>query len=129
MSSLYIPTRPPRLSSDFPQPHTDASRDDTSKETAVKITGIDARVLKPLDYTFRWKEEWPARTLEHVLLRITTDEGHEGLCITWLMSAGEIESALPGLRALLIGQDPHMVEAISYKLTDRLQTPARWPAR
>lgn len=89
----------------------------------MKITGVDARILKPLDYTFRWKEEWAPRTLEHVLLRITTDEVHEGLCITWLMSAGEITSALPGLRALLVGQDPHNVEAISYKLTDKLNTP------
>jgi len=89
----------------------------------MKITGIEARVLKPLDYTFRWKEEWPARTLDHVLLSIATDEGHEGHCITWLMSPGEIAHALPGLRALLVGQDPHNVEAISYKLTDRLQTP------
>lgn len=38
-------------------------------------------------------------------------------------SAGEITSALPGLRALLVGQDPHNVEAISYKLTDKLNTP------
>ncbi len=56
----------------------------------MKITGIEARVLKPLDYTFRWKEEWPPRTLDHVLLSIATDEGHEGHCITWLMSPGEI---------------------------------------
>lgn len=89
----------------------------------MKITAVHANVLKPLPYTFRWKEEWAPRTLDHVLLSIATDEGHEGHCITWLMSPGEIEQALPGLRALLVGQDPHMVEAISYKLTDRLQTP------
>ncbi|GGC65289.1 mandelate racemase/muconate lactonizing enzyme family protein [Chelatococcus reniformis] len=89
----------------------------------MKITDVKAHVLKPLDYQFRWKEEWPPRTIEHILLRIATDDGHEGQCITWLMSAGEIESALPGLRTLLIGQDPHDVEAISYKLTDGLKSP------
>ena len=89
----------------------------------MKITSLQARVLKPLDYSFRWKEEWAPRTLDHVLLRIGTDEGHEGLCITWLLSPGEIEHALPGLRQYLIGRDPHEIEAISYKLTDRLQSP------
>ena len=89
----------------------------------MKITRIDAHLLKPLDYAFRWKEEWPARTMEHVLLRIGTDAGHEGQCITWLLPHGEIASALPGLRAALIGKDPHEVEAISYKLTDSLRSP------
>jgi L-alanine-DL-glutamate epimerase-like enolase superfamily enzyme len=89
----------------------------------MKITSIKAHLLKPLDYKFRWKEEWAPRTMEHVLLRIGTDEGREGLCITWLMSHGEIESALPGLREYLIGKDPHFVEAISYKLTDSLRSP------
>ncbi|MFO1321783.1 MAG: enolase C-terminal domain-like protein [Burkholderiales bacterium] len=89
----------------------------------MKITGITAHILKPLEYQFRWKEEWPPRTMDHVLLRIATDEGHEGLCITWLMTPGEIESAMPGLRSLLVGQDPHMIEAISYKLTDKLKHP------
>lgn len=89
----------------------------------MKITGVKAHILKPLDYKFRWKEEWPPRTMEHVLLKISTDEGHDGLCITWLLSAGEIESAMPGLRELLIGRDPHEVEAISYILTDKLKAP------
>ncbi len=89
----------------------------------MKITAVEARVLTPNPYPFRWKEEWPARTIEHVLLKISCDEGHEGVCITWLMSAGEIESALPGLRALLVGRDPHEVEAISYTLTDKLEHP------
>lgn len=89
----------------------------------MKITRIDAHLLAPSAYAFRWKEEWPARPMPHVLLRIGTDAGHEGLCITWLLSHGEIESAMAGLRAGLIGRDPHEVEAISYKLTDALRTP------
>ena len=34
----------------------------------MKITAGEARVLTPNPYPFRWKEEWPARTIEHVLL-------------------------------------------------------------
>jgi L-alanine-DL-glutamate epimerase-like enolase superfamily enzyme len=89
----------------------------------MKVTAVDALVLRPLDYKFRWKEEWEPRQMEHVLLKLSSDEGHEGICITWLMSPGEIESAIGGLRKLLIGRDPHEVEAISYKLTDSLRTP------
>ena len=90
----------------------------------MKITAIDARVLRPLDFLFRWNEEIAPRYLEHVLVKISTDEGHEGICITYLMTAGEFESALPGLRKYLIGQDPHDVEAISYKLTNSLRNPS-----
>ena len=89
----------------------------------MKITAVSALELRPLDYKFRWKEEWEPRTMEHMLLKISTDEGHEGICITWLMSAGETQSAMPGLRKLLIGRDPHEMEAISYKLTDSLRSP------
>jgi L-alanine-DL-glutamate epimerase-like enolase superfamily enzyme len=89
----------------------------------MKITSVKAHLLKPLDYSFRWKEEWPARQLEHVLMRIGTDSGLEGHCITWLQSHAETEGAMAKLRAALIGRDPHEVEAISYKLTDSLQTP------
>lgn len=89
----------------------------------MKITHVRAQLLKPLDYKFRWKEEWPARQLDHVLLRIGADNGLEGHCITWLWSHGDASGAIDGLRAALIGRDPHEVEAISYKLTDSLRTP------
>jgi len=89
----------------------------------VKITDIKAHVLRPLDYKFRWKEEWAPRTMEHVFVRILTDDGLEGQFISWLMTAGEIESAMPGLRELLIGRDPHHMEEISYILTDKLKHP------
>ncbi|WP_213957843.1 mandelate racemase/muconate lactonizing enzyme family protein [Variovorax sp. dw_954] len=90
----------------------------------MKITSVKAHVLKPNERKFRWKEEWAPMTIHHVLLRIGTDEGHEGVCITWLLDPGAIETALPGLRELLIGRDPHEVEAISYKLTDSLRSPS-----
>jgi L-alanine-DL-glutamate epimerase-like enolase superfamily enzyme len=89
----------------------------------MKITDIKAAILKPNKRKFVWREGWDPRVIEHVLLTIDTDEGHQGHCITWLMTQGEIESALPGLKAYLVGMDPHQVEEISYKLTDKLQRP------
>jgi L-alanine-DL-glutamate epimerase-like enolase superfamily enzyme len=89
----------------------------------MKIAAIKAHILKPVDFEFRYKEVWDPMIVQPVFLRIISDNGHEGHCITWLMSAGEAESGIAGLRAALIGRDPHEVEAISYKLTDRLQKP------
>ena len=89
----------------------------------MKITSVKANLLQPNPHPFRWKEEWPAMTIQHVLLRIGSDEGHEGQCITWLLNPGEVEHALPGLRSALVGRDPHEVEAISYQLTDSLRSP------
>lgn len=89
----------------------------------MKITDVKAHILKPIEQGFRYKEEWDPMIIQPVLLRVLSDEGHERQCITWLLSAGETESALPGVRKKLIGRDPHDVEAISYQLTDRLQKP------
>jgi L-alanine-DL-glutamate epimerase-like enolase superfamily enzyme len=89
----------------------------------MKITSVKAHVLKPNERKFRWKEEWAPMTIHHVLLRIGTDEGHEGLFLSWLMDPGAVETAMPGLRELLIGRDPHEVEWISYRLTDSLRHP------
>ena len=89
----------------------------------MKITDIRAQVLKPTEFLFRWKEEWPARPVGQILLRISSDEGPEGQCITWLCGPGAVEDALPRLRDTLVGRDPHDVEAISYELTDKLHAP------
>jgi L-alanine-DL-glutamate epimerase-like enolase superfamily enzyme len=89
----------------------------------MKITDVKATILKPNKRKFVWREGWDPRLIEHILLTIKTDDGLEGHCITWLMTQGEIESALPGLKAYLVGKDPHHVEEISYKLTDKLEKP------
>ncbi|HSV78124.1 MAG TPA: mandelate racemase/muconate lactonizing enzyme family protein [Ramlibacter sp.] len=89
----------------------------------MKITGIKAHVLRPLPQKFRWNEEIAPRHLEHLLVRVQSDEGHEGHCLTYLLSPGEMESAIGGLREYLIGRDPHEIEAISYKLTNSLRSP------
>lgn len=88
----------------------------------MKITDIKAVELKsPGD--LQWKEEWAPRTIRSVYVRVLTDEDHEGRCITWLLQPGEFAENLAGLRATLIGRDPHDVEAISYELTDKLEAP------
>lgn len=90
----------------------------------MKITGVRAQVLKPTEQLFRWKEEWPARPIQMVFLRLLSDEEHEGHCITWLCGPGAVEDELPRLERTLVGRDPHEVEAISYELTDSLQAPS-----
>lgn len=92
----------------------------------MKITDITAVELKPYG-EFRWKEEWPARTMRSVFVRLVSDEGHEGHCITYNLSPDDFHAALPGLRSKLIGRDPHDLEAISYELTDKLRDPT-WTA-
>jgi len=89
----------------------------------MQITDLKVHVLEPFEQKFHFKDEWDPMTVERVFLRVVTDEGHEGHCITWLLSPASMLSALPGYGRKLIGRDPHDVEAISYELTDRLQVP------
>lgn len=90
----------------------------------MKITGIKAHILKRTEPIYKWKEQWAARSLDHVLVRLLTDvPGVEGHCLTYLMSPMEFKYALPGLQSVLVGRDPHEVEAISFELTDRLERP------
>lgn len=89
----------------------------------MKITEIKASILKSPDHMFQWKEEWPPRQVPITLVRILTDEGHDGNVLTWLLSPGELQDAIEGYRARLVGRDPHDVEAISHELTDGLEKP------
>jgi L-alanine-DL-glutamate epimerase-like enolase superfamily enzyme len=89
----------------------------------MKITDVRVHVLEPFAEKFHFKYEWEPMTVERVFIRIETDTGHEGHCITWLLSPAEMVAKLPGFARKLIGRDPHDVEAISYELTDRLRVP------
>lgn len=89
----------------------------------MKITDVRVHVLKQSEHKFAWKSEWPPRPLPHLFVRIMCDEGVEGHCTTWLAGPGAAQDAFPGIRAALLGRDPHDVESISYQLTDGLQTP------
>ncbi len=88
----------------------------------MKITDIRARILKPSG-PYKYFEAMPSMFFDHVFVRVLTDEGFEGQCITFLMNPGEFEQMLPGLRMGLKGQDPHFVEAISQKFTANLERP------
>ena len=90
----------------------------------MKITDVKAHVLEPTDQLFLWSEGWEPQPVRSMFIRVLTDEGHEGQCITWLLSPEEYEAALPGLKAATIGRDIHDIEAVSYDLTDRLQRPS-----
>lgn len=95
----------------------------------MKITDVRAHALRTTDQLLQFKEEWPARRIDSVFLRVLTDEGLEGHCITWLCGIGEASDAMPKLRSVLVGRDPQDVEAISFELTDRLHFPApMWSA-
>lgn len=93
------------------------------RREAVRITDIQAVELASPG-TFRWKEEWPPRRMEAVYVRVLSDEGLEGHCITWNLSPREFRAALPELRNALVGRDPHYLEAISYELTDKMRNPS-----
>jgi L-alanine-DL-glutamate epimerase-like enolase superfamily enzyme len=88
----------------------------------MKITDLTAVELKPFG-DLRWKEEWPARRMESVFVRVLSDEGSEGHCITYILPPGQFSAILPRLRETLVGRDPHDIEAISYELTDKLRDP------
>lgn len=89
----------------------------------MKIIDVKATILKGPDYEFRWKDEWEGRRIGFTLLRIVAEDGIEGHCMAWLVGPGQMEDALPRLRKVLVGRDPHDVEAISYELTDKLVSP------
>ncbi|MCW2850022.1 MAG: hypothetical protein JWR90_3996 [Marmoricola sp.] len=86
------------------------------------ISEVRAHLLRPLERTFQWREQWAPRTIQPVLIRVIADNGLEGHCITYLMPPSDIAS-IPGLQDRMVGLDPHMVEAISLDLTDRLDKP------
>lgn len=90
----------------------------------MRIADVRAQILRGPDYEFRWKDEWEGRRIGFVLLRILAEDGIEGHCMAWLVGPGQIDDALPRLRRVLIGRDPHDVEAISYELTDKLVSPS-----
>ncbi|WP_110205190.1 enolase C-terminal domain-like protein [Nocardioides daejeonensis] len=89
----------------------------------MKIIDVRATQLKSPDYEFKWKDEWEGRRIGLILLRIIGEDGHEGHCITWLVGNGQMEDSLPRLKKVLVGRDPHDVEAISYELSDSLTAP------
>lgn len=89
----------------------------------MKISGIEVGLLKPLERKFQWREQWPPRSIQPVLVRVMSDEGISGDCITYLLSGAEMLAQAGGISERIVGRDPHEVEAISLELTDGLDKP------
>jgi L-alanine-DL-glutamate epimerase-like enolase superfamily enzyme len=86
----------------------------------MKITGLETRIVKlPLDEPLADGAITPGATQTFVTLRLRTDEGVEGIGITFFgggaMSAA-LKAAIDGLGALTVGENPMFIEFIVQKL-------------
>ena len=86
----------------------------------MKITHIDSRIVRlPLDEPLAGGPTAPGATQAFVTLRIGTDEGVEGIGITFFGGAvlsGALKAAVDALGALTMGEDPLRIEAIVQKI-------------
>lgn len=89
----------------------------------MQITEVRAFHLGKTPTAFTFKDNMPPLRFDLVLVKVVTDTGVEGHCLGWLLNPNVIASALPGIRGMLVGRDPHEVEAISYQLTMNLTAP------
>lgn len=87
------------------------------------ITDVRIQVLEPIEHTFQWVRRTAPISIQPILISIDTDTGHVGECLTWLLSPSAAIGGAPFLARELIGKDPHHIEEISQKLTDRLEQP------
>ena len=86
----------------------------------MKITQIESQIVRlPLDEPLADGPAAAGATQSFVALRVRTDEGVEGVGMTFFgggaMSAS-LKAAVDGLGALTVGQDPLQIEAIVGKL-------------
>ena len=86
----------------------------------MKITGLETRVVKlPLDEPLANGPTAPGATQSFVTLRLFTDEGVEGIGISFFgggaMSAA-LKAAIDGLGGLTVGENPMFIEFIVQKL-------------
>jgi L-talarate/galactarate dehydratase len=85
----------------------------------MKITRIRTDIVTmPADEPLADAPENPNGTRKFVTLRIETDQGIEGIGVTFFGAAltGTLRSAVEELAALTIGEDPVRIEAIAAKL-------------
>ncbi|MBV9861590.1 MAG: mandelate racemase/muconate lactonizing enzyme family protein [Alphaproteobacteria bacterium] len=87
----------------------------------MKITGIRSGIVNlPADEPLANAPENPSGVRPIVWLRLATDDGAEGIGVTYFGGrlTGTLRHAVEELGALLVGEDPHRVEAITRKLRD-----------
>ena len=85
----------------------------------MKISHIRSQIVRlPVDEPLAGGPAVPGATRDFVTLRIGTDDGIEGLGITFFGGAltGALKTAVDALGALTIGEDPLRIEAIVDKL-------------
>jgi L-talarate/galactarate dehydratase len=85
----------------------------------MKITSFEAAILKvPEDEPLANMPEEAGRTRPVVMLRLRTDNGIEGIAVTFYGAkmTGSLHVAVEELAALTIGEDPLRIEAIIAKL-------------
>jgi L-alanine-DL-glutamate epimerase-like enolase superfamily enzyme len=85
----------------------------------MKISRLESHVLKlPADEPLASGPATPGATRDFVALRLYTDEGLDGVGVTFFGAAltGALKSAVDALAALTTGEDPLRVEAIAHKL-------------
>src|SRR5215213_9720704 len=82
----------------------------------MKITQIESQIVRvPLDEPLADGPATKGATQSFVTLRMRTDEGVEGLGISFF-GGGAIKAAIDGLGALTVGMDPLGIEAIVGKI-------------
>jgi hypothetical protein len=57
----------------------------------MKITDVRGFLLKPYPEKLKFFDKMPPHAFERALVRVGTDEGLEGQCITYLMSPADFE--------------------------------------
>jgi L-alanine-DL-glutamate epimerase-like enolase superfamily enzyme len=86
----------------------------------MKISGLESRIVKlPLDEPLADGPTPAGATQNFVTLRLQTDEGVEGLGITFFgggAMSGALKAAIDSLGGLTVGEDPMYIEFIVQKL-------------
>jgi L-alanine-DL-glutamate epimerase-like enolase superfamily enzyme len=85
----------------------------------MKITGVRSTIVAlPADEPLAGAAENPSGTRPIVTVEVETDGGLAGLGVTYFGGSltGTLKSAVDELGALMIGEDPHRVEAVAAKL-------------
>lgn len=85
----------------------------------MKITHAQTRIARvPADEPLAGGPAAPGATRDFVILTLGTDEGIEGIGMTFFGGAltGALKTAVEALAALTVGEDPLRIEAIVAKL-------------
>jgi L-alanine-DL-glutamate epimerase-like enolase superfamily enzyme len=85
----------------------------------MRIKDVQLQVVEPPELVLQWRDEVPARQMVFTVVRLLTDEGVEGNCVTWLPDAGtEIADAIHRLlRPMVVGESLWNRELLWHRMT------------